>query len=472
MGFIQADTVHIDPFKKAVFSFWFRVPQESIDAAKAAYVGQSVVPGGAFSNFSAPVPFDGIIPLVTFGDAPASYMFWWSPPNNAAYTRNLLLMGAGGGVYCSTTNTLTESTGVPYSYHIEGDAYVASPSYIGLDCTSNDGGPYLAINLQMSDFATASEVVIETTGVSVDPVMNELSGFSYVFDADGNLCPMVTTKFSPSSGSNQYVFNDPFHVSYLLSDNTSLWLNSQPEVFRGVLSAVDITPDRWHHVVVSIDLSGSISAQGNFNGSGQSISSDCKIWIALDDVNYSGSDFSAHSDLLADPNAIITQRAIDTYYTNNGTATGFDGAAGEWHWEIDTYSGGASGSGTYSYSPTGLSVGSLGIPATDGFSDHIWRCEMAEFQLYTGVTMDTSVVENRRAFITDTGKPFGFIPIPIIEAPTAPAAAAAAILGKQPDILLHGSTYWIAGINFGTSNDKFNATGTVQAYAPSPDLAK
>jgi hypothetical protein len=111
--------------------------------------------------------------------------------------------------------------------------------------------------------------------------------------------------------------------------------------------------------------------------------------------------------------------------------------------------------------------------------DHILHVEMAEFQLFTGVTIDTSSVRARRAFIDSNGKPVN----PNKQASDAdPQSGSIEFLGQLPDILLHGSGNWIKGKNTGGSQqdahnpaithppDQFTPVGLIKKYTPNPSL--
>jgi hypothetical protein len=110
----------------------------------------------------------------------------------------------------------------------------------------------------------------------------------------------------------------------------------------------------------------------------------------------------------------------------------------------------------------------IGIPASAHHVDHIMGCEMAELQIWSGKTLDTSIVSNRRLFITANGKPENM-------------KKAEAALGR-PDIQLHGSSNWKAGKNtgrFGKTSDgdvipsgQFKRTAKIERYKPDPQVGK
>jgi hypothetical protein len=119
------------------------------------------------------------------------------------------------------------------------------------------------------------------------------------------------------------------------------------------------------------------------------------------------------------------------------------------------------GDGSVAYGAGTIRSGSVGIPAAATFVDNVYNIEMAELQLYTGVTLDASVEENRRAFIRSDRRPVKHVMVDGILMP-----AAALLLGKMPEIWMHGSQNWIAGKNTGTLGN-FAPSGTRNPY-PGP----
>lgn len=186
-----------------------------------------------------------------------------------------------------------------------------------------------------------------------------------------------------------------------------------------------VTPDLWHHVLISLDFSGGCNVT-------QAPSTDpvfntvCPFFWAYDDVNYNGQYLYPNSPQC---------------FGGGGNANGI----------VSNYTigGGSFAAGNIPSSP-------LGIPAKSGDVSFVYNVEMAEFQLFTGVTLDTSDSTNRRAFVTAGGIP-------------ADPALASTLLGKDPDILLHGTRKWKAGTNSGTAGN-FSTAGSISLFTPGPDL--
>lgn len=199
----------------------------------------------------------------------------------------------------------------------------------------------------------------------------------------------------------------------------------------------NIVEDAWNHALISFDISGSSSATYPEVSGVFTLSSDCAFSWALNNVSKvngsiqpsGGSVWSANG--ISDPKIIIPQGLID-------------------------YLGGPDGlTGGYSGMTIASSGNPIGIPSTVEFGGNVRNIQMADVQVFTDVTTDASVTDNLRAFITVTGNP-------------ADPALAAALLGKQPEILLTGSD-WTAGRNKGTIGN-FEADGTIFAYSTPPHL--
>ena len=205
---------------------------------------------------------------------------------------------------------------------------------------------------------------------------------------------------------------------------------------------IDITPDHWHHLLVSVELQTIATHGGEWSGSiAEFVDSAAKLYVALDDVNYTGWDaFSNWTE--GDPNDVITDGAYEVAGTSPDRDTG----------------------AIASYSVSDLTIPCegqpLGIPGTKGAVAKIHAVEMAELQIFTGVSLDPGEMRNRRAFIDADG-----LPVPAVETqrkddagnpifdeagnPVMDPPPAEKLLGKKPDVLLHGSGDWIAGRNTG-----------------------
>jgi hypothetical protein len=420
----------IPGFTRSVISLWFRVPQASIDK-NVEERPQTVIPLDDPRN----VLF-GIIPLVTIG----------MPPTSPRYEGTMVDVKFTGG-------------GTPYplpildspTFHHAGDAPI-SPSYIGLNCTTSDGKNIasLEFNLQLAGRASVDGVAYTRSAVGT---YGDIETPPDVIRTPGS-----GWESGPSFGWLSFT---------TIVDNSRYW-ETQPEHFL-VGSSVTIVPDQWHHLLLSFDISSPCITHGappdlSHIGSGSSNASTaagtdnyCRLWYAIDDINYDSSTFdlgpfevTGSSDL----NAILTANAyrvanVVTFLPYNCKP----------------------GTPQYRFAAEPIPTARFGIPASAECVDNVYNLEMAEFQMFTGVTLDTSVTANRRAFLDEDGYP--------VE-PDGKPAPAEKLLGTRPVILLHGSSNWTSGKNTGSlgidSEDKpipsgqFVRTGNVPSYKPDPSL--
>jgi hypothetical protein len=103
---------------------------------------------------------------------------------------------------------------------------------------------------------------------------------------------------------------------------------------------------------------------------------------------------------------------------------------------------------------------------------------MAELQIFTGVTLDTGVKENRRAFINSKGQPvdeaYGVAKFRGIYGPKSPNVTPSVpikLLGKKPDVaIVRSARNWISGFDF--NRTKFRPHGKIRPVKPDPVLGK
>lgn len=449
----------ISNFSKAVISLWFRVPQASIDK------NVKEAPGAIFPDDPRNV-LNTVIPLMTIG----------KPPTSPRYEGFAVDVGHTGG---GTPYPLPIIDSPTFS-HVANDPI--SSSYIGLSCSTNRDGKNVAsleFNLQLRGRAPV---------VGVAYTRSRVDTYGGV-----EIPPDVTT--TPGSGWE----NGPSFgwVSFTtIVDNSQYW-ETQPEHFL-VDSTVIIKPDQWHHLLLSFDISRPCITHGkppdlSHLGSSSSNASTaegtdsyCRLWYAIDDVNYNASTFNLGPfEVTSSPdvNAILTANAyrvanVATFLPYNCTPV----------------------TPRYSFAPEPIPAEEIGIPAAASCVNNIYHLEMAEFQMWTGVTLDTSVEKNRRAFIDfqkdAKGKPIvdkngkgTMKPVPPkqkknvddVSGKKTGQSGSIELMGRSPEILLHGSGNWIHGNNTGSlGTDKhgkklpsgqFKPTAKIVKYLPDPSLA-
>jgi hypothetical protein len=414
-----------------VISFWFRIPQATIDAAKKQ--------GEAYPASNFPTVFAGIIPLIAFGKQVKAPVI--EGDEVVVGTQNVLV------------GSVTELQPVTEVYPVSSTPVPYAPSFIGIEC--RDDGNYIAVNLQTKDRPSISGVTFVNASVAPTP------------DAPSKL-----------------------ETDFILDDVSSAY-DVIPQYYTGTSEAVKVSADEWHHIILSYDLTKTIATHGVHRDEDdgtqqQGTTSSNLMWYALDDVNYDELDLPANWVFgSSSPNAIISEQSVSACAT-------------PWH-EVDPsigpnhqyYPGGADGPASYSCPASSIPAEVLSIPSLatynsgDGEQQPEHHVDMAELQIFTDMTLDTSKESNRRAFIDitdsqedDAGK--------IILGPVPPDKTEER-LNKRPDILLHGAGNWKSGNNTGSlglemtsdgsageiiPEGQFEPTGTIEKFSPDPSIKK
>jgi hypothetical protein len=488
----------IADFDKAVISLWFRIPLSSMQAAVAQSDADiAAAPPGQYF----PPRLSGIVPLITFGKMFEGYSVE-STDDPAGTYREIDSLWSSGAWHTTVGGTITYTK---TNFH-KGAPYPVNPSFIGVNCSTEDDGSFvgdLRIRLQMGDSGA---------GTSINPL--------YDFHSTDRTSAQAYGPGPPPPGDWAWSYNlnhcffdvlspfGPWQVSHTTSDWTDL-LSQQygPESYN--ISNIPVTPDHWHHLLISFDLSRTVTGTGiksisDYNdcaGGGdppitthivyennvRAVSNANEMWIALDDVNQTN--ISGWADNLdgIGPNSIAPDNvytaafAINSVYLHQKSwpTTGcLQIFSYTDDFDIPTYS--------YIAKPIPSNGFELGVPAISTLFDRIHPVELAELQFFTDVTLDTSVETNRRAFIDADGKPVPPVP-PLIdnpaynpglpESPTNPklipdpkGGPAEQLLGQTPVILLHGSGNWSAGTNTGPMIDNPDYDPTLPESADNPKL--
>ncbi len=415
MGYLELASGVTD-FNKAVFSLWFRIPSASITAAR------SLAPSPNSDEWQSHV-----IPLITFGRK-QSQVTWAS----------------------SLTDVLTWGDTPPDHselIHFYQTIYSGSSSFsnylppcgIGVDCSGSTAK--LLINLQTE----VTPSIVGNTGHFTSVV-----GYTDSIDAVAAGKPVPTVN---GDGSG---WVDASYIQHFISFvDTSYSDTTYPVNLAALVNDKNLAGDTWHHLLVSFDLSAGIIAAANpypnspYANASLGHSAVCKMWVAIDDTNYSGT------------NNLTGPSGFDGIYVTGGGANDITTRVALAIATADNTPPLVSNllpANNQSYNSGSLSVpagsASIGIPAPVYYEGNILKVEMTELQIYTGVSLDTSVTANRRAFIDASRKPVS-------------SAAAISLLGQSPDVLFHTAVNWEAGHNTGTGG-QFIRTGTIVDYSPGP----
>jgi hypothetical protein len=402
----------IPDLSKAVISFWFRIPQASLDAARAQ--GQEAPENieGDINNYF-PALF-GIIPLVTFGSVEAA------------------ITDKGHGTGATPT----------------------SPSFVGVDCTSRtvpEDKNSLAVHLAMPSNSTF--------------VMTPM-------DSDG----------AGDLSEPQFISSLQRKEAFYMGGKGGL------PYAGGELSVLDVTADAWHHILISFDLSMAAVMTYSTATRGpppivMAPGGPTFMW-AFDDMDKT--DYSLFPSCAQVYNTLppgSTFTPPPALPLNKITTNNLISIAGGSHAFI----------GTWSPVPIKTSDNPVGIPATAKFVDNIYKVEMAEFQMFTGVTLDTGIEANRRMFISAKGFPVDpartdsftltlgdpttwegggddiQVP-PLVPEPNAPIGKRS--LGLPVVAFTRDRQNWIGAVNLGSARGKVTKTGKIKAYHPDPQLGK
>jgi hypothetical protein len=449
-------------FKQAVFSIWFRVPQESIDKAHEQYV--------AAVNSSALTipPFVGFIPVFSFGPRTTMPGTTLESQSGGSFTVTQYLFACALGWVQQGTNTLTNSFLVT----------VLDPtrdrdqecSFIGVDCT-DAGNPRLCINFLAGNDRPSIDFRLGTGAENSDS--NEWHcGLCPCFDLGGNpYCPGYT-----NTGSQ--ILCDPLEtvVAPIITQDQAPFLNSYAPMFRNCIPennnpndsiVQQIKADVWHHVLISVDFSHNLLVTGSdFNGISGSdpvMSSAPQLHVAFDDVDIRGTKLNdnlkfqnpvSRPSFFGEPNDLMTFGAQNiAQQESNNINVPFETGGGTIFSQPVTP---PMPLPTYNLAVSKIPGGPVGAPCTANYTDQILAVNVGPIQVFTGETIDTASETMRRLFLTQNGKPAG-------------VGLAEAHFRKKPDIKFNSARDWQKGHNHGTSGE-FKPTGEIDEFLPKPNL--
>jgi hypothetical protein len=417
MSFLHLPANPMSDNAKGIISFWFRFSQDAVNTAKD-YFGHNSI-----DHPEAPDILHHTIPLLTFG------------------RRTEAAVWDSEGRLLDSKPIDSPLPGVPdviefwAPYPVLVGMAPDDPSHIGIIAQIDfNTGAYLGAKIKFV-FKMATDEYAEGLASKIDSGQIVMVEYPYG------------------------TFPSPTLREMWISDASDTRIG--PKATFSIIPEFTLEPDRWHHLLLSFDFSTGVEVHAieDYEGDrpvGDTTSRYCKIWYAIDDVNRNGKENMGEYWVESNLNGIISETAM--------LATGSYSPA-----PPDPLIHGAIPSPSYSWSgsPLPLHSGHVGIPAGATYVDAVCHCEMAELQIFTGVTLDTASVTARRAFVDADGNP--------VDPETA-----ATFLGKRPEILLHGNGDWIAGNNTGSvglddqenilPSGQFAPTGTILEYTPEPAL--
>jgi len=427
--------------RKAVISFWFRIPKASAERAYNDYLSYPL---------SNQYVFNGTIPLITFGK------------QQQATNYGLTQVKVGEHKYFVDPGDILVSDPIYAEQWVTNGTSQLEPSFIGIQCaadlnTGTRSPPGLVVRLQTADAEHVSgntyAIIAAAEGVGSDRPPC-LPGQRWVEYAD-------------QSFANEGV----------------------PAYFGGG-AIFEVDPDKWHHLLLSYDISHSVSAHGIEDGgsTAEGSSSGNKMWLAFDNVNRTEFELPAFWIDGGGPNDIISQTG-GSIAGKRYTAHATDPCAFPKDYPQPEYTCDA-GSSPGSFPTNPISIPTLPqYNSESGLRKPTYVVEMAELQIFAGVTLDTGIGANRRAFIVEqkdaSGSPVTDEDGKQLWIPANPIDAEK-LLGRRPDILLHKTSNWKKGKNTGSSgttrdgdgnetvipSGQFTVTQKIIKYTPEPSLVE
>ena len=432
-------------FSKVVISLWFRVPKSSLIACARAATSPQL---------------DRIIPLVTFG----------TPLKEPDVVQKME----------------TWDNWVEYDPFVTGvvNGLVPVISFTPVSAGDVDVDPsYLGVSVGQDGLRVGVEGNFQTTAMATTDGEFVISGCTLHYG-------------DPSPGANpSYDGATTTWVEYATPTGPQAYYFELPD------ADADSFAGKWHHLLVSCDLSGSVSTNSSGATIAENVVSYNRMWVALDDVNVNGYDAFPNFVGGDDLNAVITDAArhvagspsppqpLPSAELKPTVVTRTDGSKKFIFGIVPLQNEGtADAPATCNVPSVPVSAQPLGLPATADQVNHVFNVEMAELQIFIDVTLDTGVESNRRAFIDyerdDKGRPImdkdGNKTLKPVD-----MSQAEKLLGKKPEVKLHGSSKWKAGKNTGTigmdySKDppqekpdgQFQPTGGINAYKPDPSITQ
>lgn len=509
MSYLSGGT-HFPSTKKATISLWFRVPAKVLTEITNEFKEWDSG-GRTFPRR----PLLGVVPLMVFGDAPTDRDFYFPSRLFGTYTRVSVVWTdgpdvdpetgdptcVGAGLVMGEPQTVQMGTNY-YSFERGNSEFVFSgakrdPSYIGVDCSGDK--PALSVNIRMPTANTAN-----WSGSWPATINETMEGEVWTVTNSGQCpgAPSVTIK--PEGGLCFGSINSFTHTYDQTGSNADVVLGSEAELFRTLpaqrigdagaellspkqenYQGQAVSPDHWHHVLLSFDFTPKVSTRGvHMDGSGgdpgpidtRGSGTGVEMWVAFDDKNLVGDKLSVYSR--GGDNSVVSVHGnwIANDVTYSITDSG-DDCQGN-HYTIVT----TQAQPRYDFTPAEVSFKNLGLPAPAAYVDAVRRVEMAELQVFTGVSVDTVDTTIRRAFVSGDGKPVPPTQKQETDADgrTTKDSGSIELLGQQPIILLHGSMDWKKGHNTGASAgqvagkkqkpDQLTPVGGIEKYTPDPSL--
>jgi len=550
MGFIQLQSAPVPNFKKAIISLWFRMPQKSLDASRAA--ATAIINNNPDAYYAGQInPFlndnnmhdTTVVPLMVMGpEGVGQGKYTTATADASAGTRTdeavigygntdvqtvlaYSTITIGGSVItypsefqevwhynlgASIENTDTPMTTTVYNTQpVSGPLPRKMPTCVGVTASGE-----LYVNFESGQRPTSVGLKFEARSVLspqtlIVPDVNVFL-FPTLFPLDpiGGLGPNDCVAFQQGTRTDHWFQNvlgiQGFRTSTLDVHNVMFpvgipqynssgaaiacnayqvwekynWVDISESVdlhdtgSAGAINSetIRVSPDQWHHVLISVDLRTlkvhGTDESGSYTTFTDYVDSWSFLYIAFDDKNYTQFDLTDWWPMTGGDNSVINERCYDVA----GWGRQIGDRKPDDSFEI------LSPAPSFTLSDPSVPAGNstVGIPAHQKYVDAIFKCEMAEFQMWCGQSIDTADVSKRRLFI-DFKKGADGNPVvdkdgkkTMIPVPTSVAEKALGV----PTVRFHGQGNWKSGKDTGSLGPpgNFAPTGTIKSYKPDPSI--
>jgi hypothetical protein len=480
-------------------AIWFRVPQKTITAARAEWRAIVAAIEASSTPDSIPIPsMVGVIPLVTFGprtlNGKKSKSIILNSKTTFSQDYNFFDSAGPGGCQFVTEGIGSGTLDFPGTTLEKNAVMQLDPGYIGVNCrtdrtlldfkfVSTDTPTVAGASYQVIDRIDAPDPMPDyfiqgvpsfcpydfgieyfppNTAAFVAPLYAGTRNVVYTDDSNNRVATARPQSFQ-ALPSQRFGFSDPIATV----PGSGLTISGAGEMQLASDIGIDVSADHWHVLIISLDAK-TVTTKGRlvFNGDGVpkfdggTVSNASEMFLSFDDVNYNGRKISYYTKKSATGNAILTSTGWEVFQAvSENRSDTFDTGAGH---TLTTISAGQK-QPSYTYPSTPVLFGEMYLPGDENTTRH---CEMGEFQMFTDVTLDTSLKVNRRIFVTENGKP-------------ASMGKAKDFFNKEPEVKLHGSSNWKKAKNTGSFNkddisgdliDPGVAVGQIDTYRPNPNL--
>lgn len=235
-------------------------------------------PNQSYTYYPWALEFPGVIPAVQYTGSPVPGIGYnpkdWPPP----YAPYYINLGDSHGKFRVANYRIGDPVDMPN---------MIPQSFIGID---KDG--YVIICLQTktkANYKGMAYMLDEIQELWAKPTYLVLYGPPYTYTQVGFPYPDGHWEYAGDYW-NGYQFSYKDVSNEVMGAQGETFVLGGPAVFLDVVAGPRVVDDRWHHLLFSFDISGSVTCNqpaGDISAR-PILHTDCKAWLAVDDVNYNG----------------------------------------------------------------------------------------------------------------------------------------------------------------------------------------